>query len=43
MEQLLNVLRTVKDRATGPILIHAITQKVKDMHLLRHHLINIMV
>jgi len=29
MEQLLNVLRTVKDRATGPILIHAITQKGK--------------
>ncbi len=29
MEQLLAVLRTVKDRATGPILIHAITQKGK--------------
>jgi 1-deoxy-D-xylulose-5-phosphate synthase len=29
MEQLLNVLRTVKERATGPILIHAITQKGK--------------
>ena len=27
MEQLLAVLRTVKARATGPILIHAITQK----------------
>jgi len=27
MEQLLQVLRTVKDRATGPIMIHAITQK----------------
>jgi 1-deoxy-D-xylulose-5-phosphate synthase len=29
MEQLLGVLRTVKDRATGPILIHAITKKGK--------------
>ena len=29
MEQLLNVLRTVKDRADGPILIHAITKKGK--------------
>lgn len=29
MNQLLNVLRTVKDRATGPILIHAITKKGK--------------
>ncbi|MEJ6403019.1 1-deoxy-D-xylulose-5-phosphate synthase [Yoonia sp. 2307UL14-13] len=29
MEQLLSVLRTVKDRANGPILIHAITQKGK--------------
>jgi 1-deoxy-D-xylulose-5-phosphate synthase len=29
MEQLLPVLRTVKARATGPILIHAITQKGK--------------
>ncbi len=29
MEQLLAVLRTVKDRADGPILIHAITQKGK--------------
>ena len=29
MEQLLNVLRTVKARATGPILIHAITRKGK--------------
>lgn len=29
MEQLLNVLRTVKTRATGPILIHAITRKGK--------------
>ena len=29
MEQLLNVLRTVKSRASGPILIHAITQKGK--------------
>ena len=27
MEQLLSVLRTVKARATGPILIHAITKK----------------
>jgi 1-deoxy-D-xylulose-5-phosphate synthase len=29
MEQLLAVLRTVKSRANGPILIHAITQKGK--------------
>ncbi len=29
MQQLLDVLRTVKDRATGPILIHAITKKGK--------------
>ena len=29
MEQLLAVLRTVKDRADGPILIHAITKKGK--------------
>ncbi|MEE9389114.1 MAG: 1-deoxy-D-xylulose-5-phosphate synthase [Paracoccaceae bacterium] len=29
MEQLLAILRTVKDRATGPILIHAITKKGK--------------
>ncbi|MDB4213873.1 1-deoxy-D-xylulose-5-phosphate synthase [Octadecabacter sp.] len=29
MEQLLSVLRTVKTRATGPILIHAITKKGK--------------
>ncbi|WP_281981234.1 1-deoxy-D-xylulose-5-phosphate synthase [Thalassorhabdomicrobium marinisediminis] len=29
MEQLLTVLRTVKTRATGPILIHAITKKGK--------------
>lgn len=29
MEQLLNVLRTVKERATGPMLIHVITKKGK--------------
>ena len=29
MDQLLPVLRTVKERATGPILIHAITKKGK--------------
>jgi 1-deoxy-D-xylulose-5-phosphate synthase len=29
LEQLLPVLRTVKDRADGPILIHAVTQKGK--------------
>ena len=29
MEQLLQILRTVKARATGPILIHAITKKGK--------------
>ena len=32
MEQLLSVLRTVKDRASGPILIHAITKKGKGYH-----------
>lgn len=29
MDQLLQVLRTVKDRATGPVVIHAITKKGK--------------
>jgi 1-deoxy-D-xylulose-5-phosphate synthase len=29
MDQLLAVLRTVKDRATGPVLIHALTKKGK--------------
>ncbi|RYG91247.1 1-deoxy-D-xylulose-5-phosphate synthase [Loktanella sp. IMCC34160] len=29
MEQLLSVLRTVKARATGPVLIHAVTKKGK--------------
>lgn len=29
MDQLLSVLRTVKDRADGPILIHAVTKKGK--------------
>jgi len=29
LEQLLSLLRTVKERATGPILIHVITQKGK--------------
>jgi 1-deoxy-D-xylulose-5-phosphate synthase len=29
MEQLLSVLRTVQERATGPIMIHAITKKGK--------------
>ncbi len=29
MEQLLSVLRTVRERATGPVLIHVITQKGK--------------
>ncbi|MEM8630686.1 MAG: 1-deoxy-D-xylulose-5-phosphate synthase [Pseudomonadota bacterium] len=32
MDQLLPVLRTVKARATGPILIHAITTKGKGYH-----------
>ncbi len=32
MDQLLSVLRTVKARATGPILIHAITKKGKGYH-----------
>ncbi|WP_108483733.1 1-deoxy-D-xylulose-5-phosphate synthase [Oceaniglobus ichthyenteri] len=29
LDQLLPVLRTVRDRATGPVLIHAVTQKGK--------------
>ncbi|MGC9369138.1 MAG: 1-deoxy-D-xylulose-5-phosphate synthase [Paracoccaceae bacterium] len=32
MEQLLAVLRTVKARASGPVLIHAITKKGKGYH-----------
>ena len=32
MDQLLPVLRTVKARATGPVLIHAITRKGKGYH-----------
>ena len=36
MEQLLSVLRTVKDRADGPILIHAITKKGKGYHHAEH-------
>ncbi|MEP3037052.1 MAG: 1-deoxy-D-xylulose-5-phosphate synthase, partial [Pseudoruegeria sp.] len=32
MDQLLSVLRTVRARATGPILIHAITKKGKGYH-----------
>lgn len=32
MEQLLSVLRTVKARATGPMLIHVITKKGKGYH-----------
>jgi len=36
MEQLLAVLRTVKERADGPILIHAITKKGKGYHHAEH-------
>ncbi|MFV2035218.1 MAG: 1-deoxy-D-xylulose-5-phosphate synthase, partial [Halocynthiibacter sp.] len=36
MEQLLSVLRTVKDRADGPILIHAITKKGKGYRHAEH-------
>ncbi len=36
MEQLLAVLRTVKARADGPILIHAITKKGKGFHHAEH-------
>ncbi|MEE9453629.1 MAG: 1-deoxy-D-xylulose-5-phosphate synthase [Paracoccaceae bacterium] len=36
MEQLLLVLRTVKDRAEGPILIHAITKKGKGYKYAEH-------
>jgi 1-deoxy-D-xylulose-5-phosphate synthase len=36
MEQLLSVLRTVKDRADGPILIHVITKKGKGYHHAEH-------
>ncbi|MCT4607709.1 MAG: 1-deoxy-D-xylulose-5-phosphate synthase [Pelagimonas sp.] len=32
LDQLLPVLRTVRQRATGPILIHALTQKGKGYH-----------
>ena len=32
MDQLLPVLRTVRERSTGPILIHAITKKGKGYH-----------
>ncbi len=32
MEQLLSVLRTVKERADGPVLIHAVTKKGKGYH-----------
>ena len=32
MDQLLPVLRTVKARATGPVLIHALTKKGKGYH-----------
>ena len=31
MDQLLPVLRTVKERATGPMLIHVLTKKARDM------------
>ncbi|SDY39284.1 1-deoxy-D-xylulose-5-phosphate synthase [Citreimonas salinaria] len=36
MDQLLPVLRTVKARADGPILIHAITKKGKGYHAAEH-------
>lgn len=36
MEQLLSVLRTVKERADGPILIHVITKKGKGYHHAEH-------
>lgn len=36
MEQLLAVLRTVKERADGPILIHVITKKGKGYHHAEH-------
>src|SRR6056297_1494007 len=36
MDQLLPVLRTVKARADGPILIHAITRKGKGYHAAEH-------
>ena len=36
MEQLLAVLRTVKDRAHGPTLIHVITKKGKGYHPAEH-------
>ncbi len=36
MDQLLSVLRTVKDRADGPVLIHAITKKGKGYHHAEH-------
>ncbi len=36
MDQLLSVLRTVKDRADGPVLIHAITKKGKGYRHAEH-------
>ena len=36
MEQLLAVLRTVKERADGPMLIHVITKKGKGFHHAEH-------
>ena len=36
MDQLLPVLRTVKDRADGPILLHVITKKGKGYHAAEH-------
>ncbi|WP_136442993.1 1-deoxy-D-xylulose-5-phosphate synthase [Pacificoceanicola onchidii] len=36
MDQLLPVLRTVRQRATGPILIHALTKKGKGYHHAEH-------
>jgi len=36
MEQLLSVLRTVKERASGPTLIHVITKKGKGYHHAEH-------
>ncbi|MWD26315.1 1-deoxy-D-xylulose-5-phosphate synthase [Aquicoccus sp. SCR17] len=36
LDQLLPILRTVRQRATGPILIHAITRKGKGYHPAEH-------
>ena len=42
LDQLLPILRTVKQRANGPILIHVITKKVEALLRLKMHKIKVM-